>query len=83
MSGVPFFWNMTAAPQAGQGTVVTMTQLRQRRCTKHSLRMYTSGAQRKSSTSFYGRCTSTIADAPPRQTGGVIAVRSTSVDVES
>jgi predicted nucleotidyltransferase len=37
-----------------------------------------SGAQRKSSTSFYVRCTNKIAGDPPRQTGGVIAVRSTS-----
>jgi hypothetical protein len=41
MVPVPCFWNMTKAPQAGQGTGLTMTQWRHRRCTKPSGSRYT------------------------------------------
>jgi len=41
MVPVPCFWNMTKAPQAGQGTGLTMTPWRHRRCTKPSWSRYT------------------------------------------
>src|SRR5207344_3337269 len=55
----------------------------QRRLVRESRRCVTSGAWRKFSASVSVRCTSKRADDPPRQTGGAMAVRSTSLHIPS